>query len=103
MEKEIRGSVKYANTSLEIWNDLKERFGKESTPRAYELKQSLTITHQDGTSVSAYYTKLHALWDEIQRVLPLPRCTCGNCMCDLGKKINEFKEKRMNVRVPHGT
>ncbi|KAJ9561136.1 LOW QUALITY PROTEIN: hypothetical protein OSB04_006296 [Centaurea solstitialis] len=57
-DKDIRGSVKYANTSSEIWKDLKERFGKESALRAYELKQSLSITHQDGSSVSAYYTKL---------------------------------------------
>nr|GEV27846.1 hypothetical protein [Tanacetum cinerariifolium] len=30
MEKGIRDSVKYANTSSEIWSDLKERFGKEN-------------------------------------------------------------------------
>ncbi|KAK1414483.1 hypothetical protein QVD17_30228 [Tagetes erecta] len=34
MDKDIRGSVKYANASSEIWKDLKERFGKESAPRA---------------------------------------------------------------------
>lgn len=44
MEKEIRVSVKYASTAEEIWSDLQERFGKESAPRAYELKQSLTTT-----------------------------------------------------------
>lgn len=44
MEKEIRNSVKYAKTATEIWKDLKERFGKESAPKAYELKQSLNTT-----------------------------------------------------------
>lgn len=38
MDKNIRSSVRYANTSTEIWKDLKERFGKGSAPRAYELK-----------------------------------------------------------------
>ncbi|KAK6789645.1 hypothetical protein RDI58_013445 [Solanum bulbocastanum] len=38
MEKNIRASLKYLNTSFEIWSDLLERFGKESAPRAYELK-----------------------------------------------------------------
>lgn len=61
MEKEIRSSVKYANTALEIWNDLHERFGKESAPRAYELKQSITQTRQEGASVSAYFTKLRSI------------------------------------------
>ncbi|XP_021986123.1 uncharacterized protein LOC110882398 [Helianthus annuus] len=93
MDKDIRGSVKYANASSEIWNDLKERFGKESAPRAYELKQSLSITHQDGSSVSAYYTKLRGIWDEIQSVFPIPRCTCGNCTCSIGKRLTEFKDK----------
>ncbi|GKA32670.1 putative retrotransposon copia-like protein [Tanacetum coccineum] len=64
MEKEIRSSVKYAMTAREIWVDLKERFGKVSAPRAYELKRSLTFTKQDGTSVSAYYTKLRGIWDK---------------------------------------
>ncbi|KAL7607530.1 hypothetical protein Lser_V15G19588 [Lactuca serriola] len=93
MEKDIRTSVKYAYTSKEIWDDLEERFGKESAPRAYELKQSLTITRQEGTSVSAYYTKLRGLWDKIQTISPLPRCSCSTRTCDIGKRLNEFKEK----------
>ncbi|PWA82672.1 GAG-pre-integrase domain, Gag-polypeptide of LTR copia-type [Artemisia annua] len=93
MEKEIRTSVKYAMTAREIWVDLKERFGKVSAPRAYELKRSLTFTKQDGTSVSAYYTKLRGIWDEIQSVLPVPRCTCSGCDCDIGKKLQQLRDK----------
>ncbi|KAI3680226.1 hypothetical protein L2E82_50551 [Cichorium intybus] len=93
MEKEIRSSVKYANTALEIWNDLHERFGKESAPRAYELKQSVTQTRQERASVSAYFTKLRSIWDEIDSVLPTPRCECNGCSCNIGKKITELKEK----------
>lgn len=37
-EKNIRNSAKYASTANEIWNDLLDCFGKESDPRAYELK-----------------------------------------------------------------
>lgn len=48
MEKEIRGSVKYANTASEIWEDFCERFGKESAPMAYELKNQLITTRQYG-------------------------------------------------------
>ncbi|KAI3781943.1 hypothetical protein L2E82_11971 [Cichorium intybus] len=93
MEKDIRSSVKYANTASEIWSDLRERFGKESAPRAYELKQTLSNTHQSGVSVSAYYTKLRGLWDEIESILPVPRCTCDKCSCGVGKKMNELREK----------
>ncbi|XP_023755323.1 uncharacterized protein LOC111903801 [Lactuca sativa] len=88
MEKEIRTNVRYANTSSEIWKDLGERFEKEGAPRAYELKQLINVTRQGGMSVSNYYTKLRSLWDEIQVVLPLPRCECA-----IGKQLNEVKEK----------
>ncbi|KAI3499150.1 hypothetical protein L1887_34943 [Cichorium endivia] len=93
MEKEIRTSVKYAQTAAEIWKDLSERFGKESAPRAYELKQAISSTRQDGATVSAYYTKLRGLWDEVQSVLPTPRCSCEKCTCGLSKSLNDLREK----------
>ncbi|XP_076941272.1 uncharacterized protein LOC143610768 [Bidens hawaiensis] len=93
MEKEIRTSAKYAGTSEEIWNDLRERFGKESAPRAYELKQLLSQTKQDGTSVSAYYTWLRAIWDEIRSVFPAPRCSCGGCKCGVSKTVCDLRDK----------
>ncbi|KAK1439790.1 hypothetical protein QVD17_05610 [Tagetes erecta] len=93
MEKNIRNSVKYAGTASEIWKDLNERFGKESAPRAYELKQKIASTRQNGVSVSSYYTQLRSIWDEAQSVHPFPRCTCNNCECDVGKKIIEHQEK----------
>ncbi|PWA64814.1 gag-polypeptide of LTR copia-type [Artemisia annua] len=93
MEKNIRNSVKYATTAGEIWSDLKERFGKESAPRAYELKQKIASTRQNGASVSKYFTQLRSLWDEAQSIHPFPRCSCSKCECDVGKKINEHLEK----------
>ncbi|KAJ0469311.1 hypothetical protein HanIR_Chr14g0706531 [Helianthus annuus] len=93
MEKEIRVSVKYANSAEEIWKDLQERFGKENAPRAYELKQLLMMTKQDGSSVSAYYTKLRTIWDEISAVFSIPRCSCAGCTCGASKKITDSKDK----------
>ncbi|XP_076949876.1 uncharacterized protein LOC143622688 [Bidens hawaiensis] len=93
MEKEIRTSVKYASTAQEIWADLKERFGKDNAPRAYELKQALTTIKQEGTPVSAYFTKLRSIWDEIQYVLSIPVCNCNECKCGIGKKLGELKDK----------
>ncbi|XP_022008139.1 uncharacterized protein LOC110907465 [Helianthus annuus] len=93
MEKEIRTSVKYTCTAQEIWADLKERFGKGNAPRAYELKQLLTTMKQEGTTVSAYYTKLQSIWDEIQSALPTPVCGCNGCKCEIGKKLHDLREK----------
>ncbi|GJZ24464.1 putative RNA-directed DNA polymerase [Tanacetum coccineum] len=93
MEKNIRNSVKYADTASKIWSDLSERFGKESAPRANELKQKIASTRQSDASVSTYFTQLWSIWDEAQFIQPFPRCTCNKCECDFGKKINEHQEK----------
>ncbi|KAJ9542625.1 hypothetical protein OSB04_029131 [Centaurea solstitialis] len=93
MEKNIRNSVKYAGTALEIWSDLSERFGKESAPRAYELKQKTASTRQGNASVSTYFTQLRSIWDEAQSIYPFPRCSCNKCECDIGRRLNEHQEK----------
>lgn len=95
MEKNIRSSVKYANTTSQIRVDLQERFGKESAPRAYELKKSLTSTHKEGMLISAYYTKLRGVCDDIQLVSPSPWCTCNKCDYNIGKRLNEAKENEI--------
>ncbi|GJU48850.1 putative RNA-directed DNA polymerase [Tanacetum coccineum] len=93
IEKPIRDSVKYAGTTLEMLSDLQERFGKENAPRAYELKQKIAATRQDGSSVSTYYTRLKTLWDECQSIRSFPRCSCDGCSCELSKTIVEHVEK----------
>ncbi|XP_076959076.1 uncharacterized protein LOC143635056 [Bidens hawaiensis] len=93
MEKDIRDSIKYASTASDIWSDLLERFGKENAPRAYELKQALTTTSQNGISVTAYFTKLRGIWDEISSVTTTQQCTFDGCKCDLGKRLSDAKDK----------
>lgn len=93
MDKEIRTSVKHAKTVQEIWEDLKERFGSSSAPRAFELKREITLTRQGKLSVSAYYTKLKGLWDEFQATSPIPKCKCNNCTCNMGKQLIEMRDK----------
>nr|GEU33297.1 hypothetical protein [Tanacetum cinerariifolium] len=44
-------------------------------------------------SVSAHYTKLRGLWDELETVLSILRCTCADCKCDIGKKMVDLREK----------
>ncbi|XP_076943116.1 uncharacterized protein LOC143613238 [Bidens hawaiensis] len=85
--------MKYASTAQEIWVDLKEWFGKDNTPRAYEMKQALTSIKQEGTSVSAYFTKLRSIWDEIESVLSVPICNCKGCKCGIRKRLGELKDK----------
>lgn len=54
MEKAINSSVSIAVVAV-LWTNLEERFGKESTPRVYKLKQTLNNTSQEGASISSHY------------------------------------------------
>nr|GMC68334.1 Integrase, catalytic core [Ipomoea batatas] len=76
MDKDICGSVRFAITARDIWRDLEERFGKESAPRAFEIRWAVTLLRQDKATVSTYYTKLKSLWDEMNCTTPLPMCNC---------------------------
>ncbi|CAH9082553.1 unnamed protein product [Cuscuta epithymum] len=92
MELELRQSVKF-KTAREIWLDLDERFGKESAPRAYELRCALGAVRQDGQSVSAYFSRLRRIWDEIGSISKTPSCSCGKCSCNITKQINEARDR----------
>ncbi|XP_028787189.1 uncharacterized protein LOC114743158 [Neltuma alba] len=93
MNKELRSTVRYSKTAQDIWVELKERFGKSSAPRAYELRRAVSHTRQDKQSVPVYFTKLKKSWDEIDSITPWPKCSCGGCKCDLHKQLLEMKER----------
>ncbi|KAG5526144.1 hypothetical protein RHGRI_032430 [Rhododendron griersonianum] len=77
-ESEIRVSILYAQTAREIWIDLRDRFTQTNAPKIYQLKQSIANTTQEDSSVSTYFTKMKALWDELNSLSTLLPCTCGH-------------------------
>jgi len=62
---EIADSVIYYTTAHEVWEDLRERFSQCNAPRIFEIQREITYHQQEQLSVSAYYTKLKGLWDEL--------------------------------------
>jgi hypothetical protein len=77
LSKKISASVIYLDTAFEVWQDLKERFTQSNGPRVYELQKAIASLSQDQCSVSTFYTKLKALWDELINFRPIPTCNCG--------------------------
>ncbi|XP_019198424.1 PREDICTED: uncharacterized protein LOC109192306 [Ipomoea nil] len=92
MDKDMRNSVRYANTARDIWEDLEERFEKGSAPRAFEIRRAVVLLRQEKVYVSSYYTKLKSLWDETMAISPLPRCVCNGCTCNISKQLADMKE-----------
>ncbi|CAN1289121.1 hypothetical protein LINPERPRIM_LOCUS20129 [Linum perenne] len=52
MTPELRQSVCYATTPAQIWDDLKERFGRGSASCTYELRRTLILSWQEDLGVS---------------------------------------------------
>ncbi|GKU96826.1 hypothetical protein SLEP1_g10018 [Rubroshorea leprosula] len=91
LSRELHGSVAYAESAAEVWEDLKERFSQGNTSRIYELRLELATTTQQTRSVTAYFTKLKPIWDELQAHEPVPTCTYG-CTCGATKEFTRARE-----------
>ncbi|XP_012837652.1 PREDICTED: uncharacterized protein LOC105958190 [Erythranthe guttata] len=82
ISKEIQPSVIYSSSATEVWEDLKSRFQQGNGPRMFQLRRELANLAQDNDSVTVYYTKLKAIWDELTNFRP--SCTCNasaQCTC----------------------
>ncbi|KAL9416375.1 hypothetical protein AB3S75_039550 [Citrus x aurantiifolia] len=64
-DPEIADSVTYYPTAHEVWEDLYERFSQGNATRIFEIQRDIASFRQEQLSVSAYYTKLKSLWDEL--------------------------------------
>ncbi|XP_077217890.1 uncharacterized protein LOC143852394 [Tasmannia lanceolata] len=86
ISKDLRDSIIYSDTAAAVWIDLSERFSQGNAAKVYRIRCDIINHHQEQLSVSAYYTKLKALWDELSSYLVLPPCSCG-----VMKALTEFQ------------
>nr|DAD30130.1 TPA_asm: hypothetical protein HUJ06_031598 [Nelumbo nucifera] len=88
----IARSVIFSGTATIVWNDLYDRFSQGDESRIYQIRQEIAECRQGSLSVSAYYTKLKGLWDELKSYQEPITCSCG-----MMKKIadREKKERAM--------
>ena len=76
IDKTLHGSVAYVKKASDIWTDLKERYSQGNEIIIHLLKHEITLTKQGNSTVSEYFMKLKALWDELADYLQLPTCSC---------------------------
>ncbi|XP_073059697.1 uncharacterized protein [Primulina eburnea] len=86
VSKEISASVLFSESAANIWDDLQERYQQSNGPRIFQLRRDLINLRQEQQSVSVYFTKLEALWEELNNFRPL--CSCGRCICEGVKKMD---------------
>ncbi|XP_057520888.1 uncharacterized protein LOC130801137 [Amaranthus tricolor] len=86
VDKTVGRSVRFKKTAADVWTDLAERFGQPSSTLLYSLQKKLLLLEQGSDSISEFYTKIMAIWDEIDNQDPLAICACNNCICATGRK-----------------
>ena len=91
VSKDITPTIIGYYTAAEIWKDLKDRFQQQNGPRLYQIKKDLMNLQQGNLSVSNYFTKLKALWDEMQDYRPTTQCNCGG----LRSMLDHFQSEQV--------
>ena len=103
LEPEIRESVMYIESAAEIWGDLKERYYQGDIFRIAELQEEMYSLKQGDISVTAYFTHLKTLWQELENFRPIPSCTCQNqCSCQLVPTIKGCRNNDYVIRFLKG-
>ncbi|XP_068331558.1 uncharacterized protein [Pyrus communis] len=71
---EIQSSIIYCDLAYQVWEDFKERFSQTNNMQLYHIESAIHDCTQGTITVSSYFTKLKALWDERDAVISLPDC-----------------------------
>lgn len=64
VSEDIGDALLYANTSIEAWKFLMEKFSVENEPRIFNIKQQISSLRQGDLTLAAYHDKLTNLWGE---------------------------------------
>ncbi|KAJ1420443.1 Gag-polypeptide of LTR copia-type [Sesbania bispinosa] len=92
IDPKLQPFIQYFQTAKELWDDLKERHAIQNIARQYQLKSGLPSVKQHGMTLGAYYTKLRAIWDELEDSRSIPSCPSRD-KCPVTKHLQEESEK----------
>ena len=98
----ITASVIYRNTTMEVWNSLRNRFSQANSPRISQLQRMISTIMQGDATVTTYFTNLQASWDQLLNLRPSPSCSCGRCICGLNDKITLFNHQDALMQFLNG-
>ncbi|KAH7516887.1 hypothetical protein JRO89_XSUnG0155100 [Xanthoceras sorbifolium] len=97
IQPDIARNLIFSNTVAAVWSDLHDRFSQGDDSRIYQIRQEIAECCQGSLSISAYYTKLKGLWDELASYQePIAYS------CDMLKKIIVREEKEKVIQFLMG-
>ncbi|KAL0435806.1 UNVERIFIED_CONTAM: Retrovirus-related Pol polyprotein from transposon RE1 [Sesamum radiatum] len=89
LSKDIVEAFMYCATSHELWTAIQRRYGRSNGPMVYQLQREMSTVSQQDQSLTAYFTRIMKLWNEITCLAPPPKCKCGRCICGVNNAISE--------------
>ncbi|KAL0314937.1 UNVERIFIED_CONTAM: hypothetical protein Sangu_2338100 [Sesamum angustifolium] len=85
ISKDIVNAFLYSSSSRDLWLELEARYGECDDTLLYKIQRGINSISQGNMTVTAYYTKLKQLWDELVCLMPPALCSCGLCVCGCNK------------------
>ena len=99
----IKKSVDAIENVGDIWRILRERFSQGDLTRIGRLQHELYALQQGALSVSAYFTELSGLWEELDCYRPVYTCACQvRCSCVAARNPPIHREQDYIIRFLTG-
>ncbi|XP_075095496.1 uncharacterized protein LOC142173749 [Nicotiana tabacum] len=101
LSKEIADSVEYANDAVELWKELEDRYEQTNGARLYQIQMEINDLYQGTLDITAYYTKLKKLWEELTTLNKRTQCSC-DCNCGAKKSMYIAEQDRRLIQFLMG-
>ncbi|KAL9231992.1 hypothetical protein vseg_007144 [Gypsophila vaccaria] len=101
LSAQIADSVLYCDTAKSVWDELQDRYDQTNGAQLYSVQKSLSDFSQGNDSITTYFTKIKAIWDEIDAMGMNPTCTC-TCSCGSKQKQIKYLEDQKIVQFLMG-
>ncbi|XP_075095099.1 uncharacterized protein LOC142173413 [Nicotiana tabacum] len=60
-----------------LWSDINERFGQSNGSKYIQIQRGISYNSQGSSDIATYFTRMSALWDELNSAYVGPTCSCG--------------------------
>ncbi|KAH0738712.1 hypothetical protein KY290_037417 [Solanum tuberosum] len=101
LSKEIADSVEYVQNSAELWKELEDRYEQTNGAKLYQIQREINDLSQGSLDITAYYTKLKKLWEELSTLNVKTQCTCS-CVCGAKESVYKGEQDRRLVQFLMG-
>ncbi|MCH79625.1 hypothetical protein A2U01_0000378 [Trifolium medium] len=101
VDSDISQSILWMDSAYEIWEDLKERFYQGDVFRISDIQEEIYYLKQGDSTISAYYTKLKRLWQELDNFRPIPASSCVPA-CNAILKMHAYRDSDQVIRFLKG-